>query len=762
MSIRFSQSRFVAFVKFSIEAFFFLLLVCLLALPAIKWLIGRIPAPLTEELLLKIAVITALFGTLHLVLHRFRLRDMVQRRSVVPSRNPFKRAHFLLLIPIFIVSAAIYSDKVGDFDLVNDEYQVFSTAYGYLQSGQFLLFDFCSGDYSGERYTRAFPHTWLVAQSFGLFGVSEWAARIVSVLFGALFSVVCYLISYSFTRSRLTAVLVSLACILHPSLTVIFRLTRMYSVLMPSFLVTYFAIHHTLSCMVEPNRSRRTLLFLALLAMILCAFSLLIHINSAVFFPFLLFYVLYLAAVERKVGYIVLSILGIGGIGLVAALWLFTSHLAPIANHLGPPANVHLQYFRDLLQTPFKLPFGLAAYLLAFPLVFLLRRTFFQRNIVSLLILNLTGVLFFVYLAKRYYAFKYMSFLVPTSALLILLVSFLILRTFRYRWMQVLLVSLGCANLVDSRSDPVLYEAQRPNFREAYAVIKESFDIERGELLVHQYLRCYYMRESLPDMRQFNLGRKQQVEYDSFVRAISDAPSGWVVWNVKKEDHVKRKIWRLVRTCFSRQNETTNQWNGVEVYRFDQNQPCLITRRKMPSHIKKATKENRQFVEMSQPFSISFWVRSKHSNPGGPLALGGELKNGLVIDTSEEEGIRFRYYDGDTCGAIATGPIFDGDWHHVVLYQEGGYVGLKYGVYVDGALTNECPVRTPKDERARFLVNNFQGDIQNVRLFEEKLGADQVQALIAAGPADLTPELTDESGVPFSPVVLWTSSQNAP
>ena len=124
----------------------------------------------------------------------------------------------------------------------------------------------------------------------------------------------------------------------------------------------------------------------------------------------------------------------------------------------------------------------------------------------------------------------------------------------------------------------------------------------------------------------------------------------------------------------------------------------------------------------------------------------------------EGEGIRFRYSAGGGCGAIATGPIFDGSWHHVVLYQEGGVVGLKYGVYVDGALVRECPVLTPKDDRVRFLVNNFQGDIQNIRLFDEMLNVDQVQSLVETGATDLTPELTDKSGTPFSPVVLWKSS----
>ncbi len=332
MNIRSPQPRLLFYIGLFIEVCFFLSLTLLLSYPAFKWSLGSLPPLLADyPSIIKLSSAIALLGTLHLVANRSRLRRIAPLEAL-PLTGRFKRAHLLLSVPLFIGAFALLSHRVGEFDLVNDEYQVFSTAYGYLQSGKFLLFDFCSGDFSGERYTRAFPHTWLVAQSFNIFGVSEWAARIVSVLFGALFIVACYFVSCYFTKSRLTAVFVSLACVLHPSLGVIFRLTRMYAILLPIFLVTYVTIHHTLGYLGEPNHNRRRLLLLVLSSMVLAIFSMLIHINSGIIFPFLLLFVLYLAAVERKAGYIILSITFSGGIGIIFGIYpAFTaSKLDPI------------------------------------------------------------------------------------------------------------------------------------------------------------------------------------------------------------------------------------------------------------------------------------------------------------------------------------------------------------------------------------------------------------------------------------------------
>ena len=60
----------------------------------------------------------------------------------------------------------------GDFFTFLDEYQSFDVAAGFYHTGKSYFWDFHQQALSGERYTRAWPHTLLLSLWFRIFGVT--------------------------------------------------------------------------------------------------------------------------------------------------------------------------------------------------------------------------------------------------------------------------------------------------------------------------------------------------------------------------------------------------------------------------------------------------------------------------------------------------------------------------------------------------------------------------------------------------------------
>lgn len=141
----------------------------------------------------------------------------------------------LILTGIFLRFHAL-----GDFDFRDDEYPHFSTAVGYLKTGEFVRWNFLD-DSPGEGYTRAWPFTWQVAQSFKIFGVSRFSGRLISFLWGVLFLPLIYLITKRITNSKKVALLTLLLIALDPYLIFLSRWTRMYQTFVVLFfLMVYF------------------------------------------------------------------------------------------------------------------------------------------------------------------------------------------------------------------------------------------------------------------------------------------------------------------------------------------------------------------------------------------------------------------------------------------------------------------------------------------------------------------------------------------
>ena len=139
----------------------------------------------------------------------------------------------VLVAPLFLLALYIYGHGLGKRSLSIDELYHVYAADSLNRDGTFAL-------PSGRPYERAAPYTYAVGLSFKYLGVSEFSARIPSVLFGLLYLALFFrLVDTSFGRGA--AVLSALLVVLSPLEVYYARECRFYSLLQVSYLVLVYS-----------------------------------------------------------------------------------------------------------------------------------------------------------------------------------------------------------------------------------------------------------------------------------------------------------------------------------------------------------------------------------------------------------------------------------------------------------------------------------------------------------------------------------------
>jgi hypothetical protein len=694
------------------------------------------------------------------------------------------RYQWIFLPPLLVGAFLYYYRGIDVLDFSNDEFQVIDTAYGYLKTGFFMKWDFCASKIGRIEYLRAFPHTWLVAQAIDLLGMSEWSTRLVSVVFGVSLVCIGYFVADYFIKNGIFSFVAACCLILHPFLSDLFKITRMYSMMAPFFLGTLFCVHKLFLILDDEGFGmlRKPLNLLLLLALpVLVGFNALIHINSLTILPYMLFFAVAMALFTRKSVFIWLVGLGLAACGIIYLISVNFGFLSILTNHMSVFESSNYNYIADLITFPFGFPVGLGLMLLSLVLIFFLKDRLVRIHILSLFSVTAVGVVFFVFIANRYYASKYISFLMPVSVIWIVFSFYLVTRLFKSRWKRILLFLAATSNIAMPlfQMKPVVKSI---DYKTAYATIEANYEPEKKEIIAGQYLRCYYLRGIGNRASLFSLRRRQEVTYGAFMNKIKQTTAGWVTWATQKEGHIRRKIRRTANHCFDKYHGTGVDDTGVEVFYYHQDMPCIRRTRRIPRQFdflvidgaasdnttmgspgaadddtqveeKESKRKNRpKYIEMdfSSPFTVAFWVKSKTETPGAPVSFGSSYLESIMVESRrdfEKGGFRFRYSAKGPCSVLSTGKINDNTWHWLALYQEGGKPGDEIGIYVDGSVLEICSLETEKNVSARFLTNVFNGYVQDIRIYDAVLTEPQLQAIYNKGEITLDSRLTAENEI---------------
>ncbi len=499
--------------------------------------------------------------------------------------------HALLILSLVIFSSVIYLYNLDNHNFREDEFQVIGAATGYKNTGKFYRWDWLNNnincqDYSDNScaYKRAWPHSFMIAQSYKIFGISEWSSRIISVLFGIFFIIILYPITKFFTHNKKIAALVVVSAVFYPSYISLFRYTRMYALLIPLFLILCLFLYRALT---EQNISQKIIqnkfkilhsklnfhYVFVFLSLIFLYLNYHIHINSLIILPSLLVFILFMAILTKKIKYVFLSLLGIFICFMVFVAYQFglTEKFLWALSFFERNNEI---YIKHISKHPFGSDIGIILLFLGFISIFFVNKKL-QYKLLYLYTIIGCSLIFFIYIGDRYSSFVYISHITTIAIITILFTTILIIKIFNNKpliliFLMLLGTSLGTTfhqNIDRLYGDNHSYE----NFSQAYEIIIENYN-PKSDVIIGQYLRTYYLRElANQNIKTISMLSNKRYEFETFIEDLDKYESGYITWETRKSYHIQSEIRNYIAKNFTKHHGSGIDNAGVEVYYFDQN-----------------------------------------------------------------------------------------------------------------------------------------------------------------------------------------------
>lgn len=500
-------------------------------------------------------------------------------------RGIYKEGKYsVFLALVFILAIALYSYNLGGIEFQEDEFQVVDAAAGYFHNQDFYKWSWLNNTPTETLYTRAWPHSWIIAQSYKFFGISEWSSRIVSVFFGLIFILLSYFIIKFFTFSKDIGILGTITFLFYSRYIDIFRYTRMYALLIPIFFMLlylgymsisgtnkYSIINNKISAFIQRNLNFNYL-YLTIFLIILLILNT-IHINGLVILPSIYLYIVYQAFSKKERKYIVATISGFLGMIFIVFLGLFTKILWEISHFLSFFGKMNYEYLEMFTSYPFPYEVGIVFLSLLFTWMFFMNRSELKNRIIYLCMFIFFSLPFFIFVANRYAAFVYISHITTISIILIIVTYYWLMKVFTNKHIKsvlfiLLLLQIG-VSFYNGFDRSYRMDDNNGAFSAAYQVIIQNYDPEK-EVIIGQYLRPYYIRDIGPKAKIISMGNYQNYSIGRFMDDINKYEGGWITWETRKYYHIQPDIIDYIDQNFKKYHGEGIDNTSVEVYYFNQ------------------------------------------------------------------------------------------------------------------------------------------------------------------------------------------------
>jgi hypothetical protein len=539
-----------------------------------------------------VAVATIFLTVLFLMLNRHAVISGFSETAASPAYSTNVSGYYIFtMIGLSLAAFWLYAYGLGNLNFWDDEFLVLKAAEGYRQTGTYFFWDFIREEITQTPYERAWPHLWLVAQSYKLFGVSEWSSRIVSVLFGSIFVFSSFFAVFYFTKNAPLAMIVALVFSLNPDFIYFFRYTRMYAIVIPLFLIWSVSVFQAVEGQqLKTNRltgkSSRIYEYLnfdyrfILVSLLLLFWAYHIQATMLLIVLVALVYILLMAIMHKEKKYLGLTILLISSVVIAFIFLPRTVVFKYSITYLAFFKSIKPLFFQLLVQKPFSAMANLMLLAGSITLIFICPEKPLKKKLIFCQLMVIVAVFFFVFMVDYHSQhFRYICHVAPFAILLICLTYWEILKVFQSRYILVLgLFFLLAAQTVHlAKGIPVLYHGAKgqPWPSAAYAAVRDNF--MEGDVIFAQYLRDYYMRGIPKDTPVISLGQVRQdvaepnpYHFELFYKDIRRYSRGWVIWSKYKEYHVHPQIVAYVKTLFHKVHGDGVDDTNVEVYFFDE------------------------------------------------------------------------------------------------------------------------------------------------------------------------------------------------
>ncbi len=505
-----------------------------------------------------------------------------------------------LYVFMLLFSAFLLLYQLGSHDFREDEFLILGAATGYLYSGQFNIWNWLSENMVRD-YQRAWPHTWLVAQSYRLFGISEWSSRIISVLFGLSFYAFIYTFTSYFTSNRKISILVLIAAIFSSSYIFIFQYARMYALLLPLFLVLVYCVYRgiTEECFIDTRFGKLNILvneylnfnyYYLLLSLFFLLLNYIIHVNSLVIIPSTFLFVAVLYVLEKKRKYVIFLL---SSSVLIIIFVAYKRIISNLTTTVYMPRFLHFVGFGEgreydfnyaYIESFFGYPFGtiLGVVLTIFLIGLISYKYLYAKSEMSdlykkyvyLTTITFFSLIFFVYFADRYKSYLYVAHITPIALLLGISGLWYILsfmeRKHKYFICFLSLLILCGYHFYTSVNNIYGSDHEYGEFSDAYQVIVDHYNYENEEVIIGQYLRDYYLRK-VENAEVKSMLSHQKYTLNQLINDLSKYNAGWITWETRKSYHIKPEIICFIDSNFKKFHGQEIDDTNVEVYYYDQN-----------------------------------------------------------------------------------------------------------------------------------------------------------------------------------------------
>ncbi len=513
------------------------------------------------------------FANIHPTLYRVPILGfLAQKWQAEPMR------YKLILMGLCLLGAAIYLYDLAYYDWLPDEPLVVRAAKGYLETGSYNHWDFWMNQPGSEKYSRAWPHTWMVAQSIKFLGLSEWSTRLVSVVFGVLFIPIIYGISSFFLQSRQAAIVVTFVCILQPYFIFYFRRVRMYAVLIPLFAVLFYTFYQVLTTKKYVPKTlykkhqwlRQYFNYNWSLVIGLCIiifFCIKIHILSLIIFPIIFPLFMYLLVVKKQKRLLLpLATVGVFFLGMILLFSLFLKKegIGRTFNFFEVYQDIYLEY---LLGFPFPEYTSIGILLIGGLLIVLGKN---QTRTVALYGILIVTIVLYVYSINYFAHYRYVIHILPFAYMLSIGILMKVNCLFTSKRLQLLLpmmiVMLSISEFADNYEHIYRKHPEAQFSAEAYATIRKNINPDT-QGIISLYFDAMYMKGMGKIIQKIDMPNKKQYSLEQFQRDVSKFEGGaWVVWATHKGYHLPTSIHEhIVQNC-AKYNGYGMDNTKVEVY----------------------------------------------------------------------------------------------------------------------------------------------------------------------------------------------------
>ncbi len=480
----------------------------------------------------------------------------------------------LVAIGILLVTGILVFYRLGYYDIWEDENLVINAAKGFYENG-FAYFK--------EGYDRAWLHTVIVAGSFHLFGISEWAGRFPSAVFGLAFVLICFYVFARWFGLAWLAILIPLICLMNDRFLILFRYMRMYALLIPLFLAGVYLMYRAVMAFQQrgdayPSSLQKTKWLYVAAALVMVPLMAHVHKLSAIILPVAGFFIVYQVLLHPSRRQMQLLWIALGG-GVLLLFFTFVFQLdalrmfRQVANRIFSTHQYEPDYFGFVFEN--GLPLNSTFMFLLAGLGLLESKV--SRHLKSLLILNylfiIIALISMVYLiGNDGRDYRYIAHIVPFVVCTLLLVVYYCGQTVwkgSYPWSMISV--LGVSSLLLVKDYKLVYERHpwAPFYSLAYTTLKSQY--KPGDAIFAQNIKTYYLDPvALAGSHYHKISKKSDYTIDQFKTDIQKEGRGWVVWELHKAHHWQRDILEYIYDHFKPIHNSYLDDLGVELFYFDE------------------------------------------------------------------------------------------------------------------------------------------------------------------------------------------------